>query len=207
MVRRIIFVLAALTLLGGCNMVVTPTPMFDAGDAAPPDLRNGLWLAESADCEVDTRKPLRRWPDCAEWMIYRDGELSFPDGGKTPADDSRVTALLASGTPRIWQLTITDPDGMQVNFYAGLEPVELDARGRIIRYRYWPALCGPSQATPTDREEALSDLVTKAPFPGLTMEGGGCLPADEAALRNAVAASRSFVDPLDEARWIREAAR
>ena len=207
MVRRIVFVLAALTLLGGCNMVVTPTPMFDAGDAAPPDLRNGLWLADSGDCKVDTRKPVRRWPDCADWMIYRDGELTFPEGGKASDTDGKVFALLTSGTPRVWQVTITDAEGKQISFYAGLEPVELDRRGRIIRYRSWPALCGPAQDKPTDREETLSDAVTKAPFPGLTMEGGGCLPADEAALRNAVAASRSFVDPLDEARWIREAGR
>jgi hypothetical protein len=65
MVRRTIFALAATMLLGGCNMVVTPAPMFDSADAGPPDLRNGLWLADSADCTVDTRKPLRRWPDCA----------------------------------------------------------------------------------------------------------------------------------------------
>ncbi len=207
MARSIVFLLAALTLLGGCNMVVTPTPMFDAGDAAEPDLRNGLWLADSADCRVDTRKPLLRWPDCADWMIYRDGELSFPDGGKASDDDGRVTALLASGTPRVWQLTVTDADGVQVNFYAGIEPVELDGRGRIIHYRYWPALCGPSQPGSTDGEETVSDLVTKAPFPGLTMEGGGCLPADEAALRYAVAASRALTEPLKDARWIRDAGR
>lgn len=207
MVRRIVSLVAALTLLGGCNMVVTPTPMFDAGDAAPPDLRNGLWLTDSADCEVDTRKPPHRWPDCAEWLIYRDGDVSFPDSGKASEDDGRVTALLASGTPRVWQLTITDADGTQVNFYAGVEPVEFDGRGRIIGYRYWPALCGPSQERPTGREETPADPVARAPFPGLTMEGGGCLPADEAALRNAVAASRALTEPLKDARWIRDAGR
>lgn len=205
--RRIVFVLAALTLLGGCNMVVTPTPMFDAGDAGSPDLRNGLWLADSGDCKVDTRKPLRRWPDCADWMIYRDGALTFPEGGKASDADGKVFALLTSGTPRVWQVTITDAEGKQISFYAGLEPVELDRRGRIIRYRSWPALCGPAPERPADREETLSDLVTTTPFPGLTMEGGGCLPADEAALRNAVAASRALAEPLKEARWIREAGR
>lgn len=207
MVSRIAALVAALTLLGGCNMVVTPTPMFDAEDAAAPDLRNGVWLADSGDCEIDTRKPVRRWPDCADWMIYRDGELTFPDGGKASAEDGRVTALLTSGTPRVWQVTITNPEGQQINFYAGLEPLAFDDRGRIIRYRSWPALCGPAPEKATDREETLSDAVTKAPFPGLTMEGGGCLPADEAALRGAVAASRPLADPLDEARWIREAGR
>lgn len=207
MVRRIVFLLAALTLLGGCNMVVTPTPMFGAGDKAEPDLRNGVWLADSDDCEVDTRKPTRRWPDCAEWMIYRDGEVFFPDSGKASDDDGSVTALLASGTPRVWQLTVTDAEGMQVNFFAGVEPVDLDSQGRIVRYRYWPALCGPSQAGPTDEAETASDLVAKAPFPGLAMEGGGCVPADEAALRNAVAASRALTEPLKGARWIRDAGR
>ena len=207
MVRTTIFALAATMLLGGCNMVVTPAPMFDSADAGPPDLRNGLWLADNADCKVDTRKPLRRWPDCADWMIYRDGELTFPEGGKASKDDGRVAAMLATGTPRIWQITVTDPDSKQINFYFGLEPVTLDDRGRIIRYRSWPTLCGPAPQKPTDREETLSDLVTSAPFPGLTMEGGGCFPADEAALRNAVAASRVLAEPLKDARWIREAGR
>lgn len=207
MVRQIVFLLAAMTLLGGCNMVVTPTPMFDAADTAPPDLRNGLWLADSGDCAVDTRKPLRRWPDCADWMIYRDGVLTLPEGEEASEAEGRVTALLASGTPRVWQITLTDGEGKQASFYAGLEPVELDRSGRIVRYRSWPALCGPPQAKPTDREETLSDLVTAAPFPGLTMEGGGCLPADEAALRNAVAASRALAEPLKDARWIRDAGR
>ena len=45
---RPLLVAASLVLsLGGCNMVMTKTPLFTAADASPPQLRLGVWRGVS----------------------------------------------------------------------------------------------------------------------------------------------------------------
>lgn len=244
--------------LAACNMVVTETPMFTAADQTGPMMREGVWLADDPDCKVDTAKRADAWPECAQWFVYRGGQMEFPNEKPDLPFSGPVPIIVAGGEPQVWQMTLGMPakdgdDGAQMNLYAGFEPLERDGQGRVVRYRSWPALCGPPPPesgedggaegdgearltraafegqpknsrrasedgfgadeafadTPPDEPSLddlkLPDLMTKEPFPGLTLMGkAGCKPDDEAALRNAVRASRAFEDEHEEVRWVKE---
>lgn len=252
--------------LSACNMVVTDTPMFDAADQTGPAMREGVWLAQDAECKVDTTKSVKDWPECADWFLLRDGKLEFPEEKPDLPFSGAIAVIVAGGDPQVWQMTLDlslkpGEPGSQMNLYAGFEPLERDRQGRVIRYLSWPALCGPpppeaaegaesveadgqprlirasfggqekntpraqkddfgadeayadSPAVDAVGDEAgepsddlkLPDLMTKEPFPGLTLMGKtGCKPDDEAALRNAVRASRAFTDEHEEVRWVKD---
>ena len=56
--QRLLFVLAAALMLGGCNMVYAEQPLFTAADAASaPAMRPGLWSKRTADCVLLTCCP------------------------------------------------------------------------------------------------------------------------------------------------------
>lgn len=212
---RWIVLFAALPLLGACNFVATTEPLFGPADAAnAPVLRDGLWLTESADCRVDTRKPVQRWPECAEWGLVRGGErLDFSAAEKgAPAEWESTSFLLASGEPRIMQMAqaSTGKDGKPVTsyLYAGVIPTAQDSDGRITAFRSWMVQCGP----PPKGEGKTKDDQTDAPFPGLILnqadgsEGSipaGCTTSDPQALRNAAVASQGLEPPY-AVRWIRD---
>jgi len=75
---RILLSLCLILLLGACNRVHSDQPLFFA-DMAPeaPRLRDGLWIIENGDepCRFDAARPVTRWPDCADWMPGRVGEI------------------------------------------------------------------------------------------------------------------------------------
>ncbi|ATQ42039.1 hypothetical protein [Caulobacter mirabilis] len=226
--------------LAACNMVVTETPMFTAADQTGATPREGIWLSADADCAVDVAKKADAWPECADWFVYRQGRMEFPNEKPDLPFSGPVPVVVAGGSPQVWQMTLELPakagePKSRMSLYAGFEPLERDGQGRVTRYRSWPALCGPppppeeekkaaAAAPPAPRsgkasdknvpgasgeasadELKLPDLMTKAPFPGLTLMGkAGCKPDDEAALRNAVAASRAFAEEHEEIRWVRE---
>lgn len=202
--------LAAAVVLGGCNMISTETPMFDAADAGAPALREGVWLIDDPECVVDDRAPASTWPECANWMLLEGGMMKFPgETGMSGLGDDELPVVLTGGTPRVWQVTLKSPkDDKAMNLYLGFEAIETGADGRIVRYRSWPGQCGPLPPPPPGGPDKPADLVTQRPFPGLTVQKDGtCTPRDEAALRDGVARSQAL-DPgrlKEEGRWIREA--
>lgn len=197
--------LAVAALLASCNMIYTEKPVFGAADKGTPELREGVWLVDEPDCSVDTATPASSWPECADWVLIEDGRMKFPgEKGLTGDGADEMPFLITGGEPRVWQMIFRNPaKKLELTFYAGFEALETGADGKVIRYRSWPSLCGPPPAAGPDGG---GSLVTREPFPGLTMEkDGSCRPRDADALRAAVAASRAFPKEQDLGRWIRGA--
>ena len=63
---RILIALAAASLLGGCNMVMSETPWFSVADqTGAPQLREGVWVEPGANCAFIKDDPVDKWPTCA----------------------------------------------------------------------------------------------------------------------------------------------
>lgn len=205
---RWIALLLALPLLGACNLVVTTEPTFTAADAAGAmALKDGLWVSAEDKCRVDTRKPVARWPRCANWYLVRGGEfltLSKGDKGGAPGWTS-MPYVLAAGEPRILQLDLTGPDDgdsepQPLFVYRGLAPIAWDETGRVTAEQSWSVQCGPPPLDAKGKRDPLA--VTERPFPGLIInrdsdskQGATCTPRDVQALRDAAVASRSLEPP------------
>jgi hypothetical protein len=212
---RIAAALAALWLLGGCNIVMTKTPMFTRADAAgAPKLRPGVWDGDAAaDCAVDETRPLIDWPDCADGFVVID-DATF--GGYGKQDGKRVwsteSALLVGGQPMVFQLHATGDStpGTPIDayVYSGVSPAKLDGQGRIIATLSWPVQCGkppPADAkTPGGGQRA----GTLEPLPGMVMDadGNNCTTTSPSAIRAAARASRKWTAPGETtaAHWVRD---
>jgi len=117
----------AAVLLGGCSMVTSETPMFSTADAVgSPEIRDGLWGAENCR-PAEVRKAVRRWKAC-DWVLKRGGEWLSLDEEAWEA----TPFMIANGAPLVAQLQ----DKPLAYLYYGLEPLEQDARGGVIRARY-----------------------------------------------------------------------
>ncbi len=224
---RALLVLLAAALLGGCNMVVSETPLFFARDAegAPP-LRPGVWAQRKADCEFDSSKPVKEWPECAGGAVISAGYFGEPEGG-----DKKAPYVLAAGDPRVLQLEMKEEDMKLMYFFAGLQPLKSDDRGRIIEARTWMVQCGPPppprpegapepEPAPAPEnetaeemearlerevEQAVSQGLTKELLPGLEAKGGMCIARDQGAVRNAAAKSLAWdEDPPSIIYWVRD---
>ena len=63
---HILILVAAALMLGGCNLVVSQTPVFRAADAAgAPPFKPGLWASPGPGCTFDESTPFDAWPKCA----------------------------------------------------------------------------------------------------------------------------------------------
>ena len=199
-------------LRGGCNRVHSDHPLFLAGETAGgPTLRDGLWVIEdgdSGDCRYDAGKPVTRWPDCADWMLVRGGEiLGYDKPGKGDVTGvgqwTSLPFVLAAGAPPILQVGMTEEGKLDYQFF-GIEPTARGDAG-ITAFASWPVMCGPP---PPDG--AMADgkrrYVTLEPLPGLTVvDESSCSATDAAAVRNAAAPSRSWAgEAAGGARWIRD---
>lgn len=219
---RIAAALAGLCLslaLTACNRVVTTTPVFSVQDAASaPKLRDGLWMVEgetvassydrsSGDDEVcvfDMRRPVTRWPDCAEWVLVRDGEILHPGGAKKAKPEWQSTPMvLAAGDPLILQAGMIDEeDPAETEYgYFGITVTQADERGRVIAFDHWMTLCGPPP--PQGKGEATRYLTWDL-LPGLTAEGDNCTTASKDAVRGATVASRAWSKGRSSLRWVRD---
>jgi hypothetical protein len=179
---------AALIGLGGCNLVVSQTPMFTKADAAgAPVIRPGVWRQEVAGCDFDETLPQSQWPKCA---------------GAQPAMPDPPPMLTVAGDPAIIQLSLPPDPSKPTLLYLSLaiRPIQFDAQGRVIALQTWPVQCGPP---PTGGNNMGA---TKSPLPGLTMRGddGGCAPQSVAALRDAAKASEAWVQDHTPSHWVRD---
>lgn len=209
---RILLGLCVVLLMGGCNLVTTDQPLFFASDAPDaPRLRNGLWViddVDGSDCRFDPGMPVNRWPDCADWMLVRDGELLGYDPpeneyGADVGEWTRRLFILAAGEPMVLQFE--EPSNERPTFlFLGLEATAGDST-RIIAIRTWPVVCGP----PPPHGAMIGDkrrYVTLDPLPGLIVNSErGCTATEASVVRNAASWSRSRAnDQVGGAHWIRD---
>lgn len=220
-------VLAGAVMLGGCNMVVSERPWFDAPSG--PQLKDGIWaIVDMDECAVDPAAALVDWPDCARPVLVRGGEYLGPASGDDdrppaerldPARWDKIAHVLADGTPQIDQIAAKHPvgsgrppvdgvdEGKPFYIYTAVQPSATDSDGRITALRRWPVLCGPKpvrKAGMTGR----SRFVTEKPFKGLKIDGDSCTAKDLAALRRAAAGSEAIAGgdgySIIISRWVRD---
>jgi len=197
-VTLIRFVLAALAVmaLSGCNLVVSKTPLFSAGDtqnAVVP--RAGWWVQVDHACVFDGGKPVQRWPSCADRALIRpDAVLGF---NAIAGAWETYPFVMIPGRPQMVQHE-DRREGWSTYYYYGVEPVARDSAGRMTEALLWIAHCEQS-----DEQSGVGEKDRKLP-PGLIPDGetGNCLAADVNVVRAAVVASRG-ADSM-HLRWVRE---
>jgi len=187
--------ICAVLLLGGCNMVHTDHPLFKAADAAgAPTFRPGIWADPDPGCNFDPNRPVKTWPDCAH-------------GDAAPKAEPGATLLIVAGKPLIMQYggkpADDQPGSPPVYYYFGLEPLRLDASGRIIAMKAWPVQCGPPRRQGRTHH---SPYGTRHPLPGMTMDadGNNCTTASIDAVRAAATPSEAWADKPGGAYWVRD---
>jgi hypothetical protein len=185
-----ITLLVSLSLLGGCNMVVSEKAMFadsDRSDVAP---RDGIWLGDKDDCKFDSSKAESEWPRCAMQVVVRGSgrQLTLVDSKET----QQVAATFVAGNPALIEAQWIDDaktPSKPTYGYFGLESEPLKQDGRFIRASLWSVECGV-------KSPAGSEI---RPFPGITPE---CRPTSKDAIRAAALASRRTGE-VQKWRWVR----
>jgi len=209
---RALAALAVAFALGGCNLVVSEKPLFTQADAAgAPVLRPGAWVSPKGDCSFDETKPVADWPECANPVVIRPGEIFDPRKA-----ESQGPYVLAAGDPRIVQAPIkpggdVEPKGEDKTLFAylGLKPRRFDGQGRIVEFESWFVQCGPPPPEPPKSTKKLpspSQFVTRRPLPGLKVDpkSGTCVAVSQGPVRNAARSSRAWAEHVDVARWVRD---
>jgi hypothetical protein len=212
-------VLIGALLLGGCNMVVTKTPVFTRADeTGAARLRSGVWSGPtSTPCDFDEHAPLDSWPSCANGAVMGEGVI----GGYQEKDGKRglfqTDVVLAAGEPRVLQIdagAVALGDGFSLSgyFYAALRPTKTDNQGRITAFTAWPVLCGPPPADTTMKNNKMV-FGTRHPLPGLVMDkdGNNCATHSTNALRMAATASEQWATSdggqPSASHWVRDGDR
>jgi hypothetical protein len=228
---RFLLLICSLSLLSGCNLVVSEKPWFSEKDAVGvPPLRDGLWASFGAgSCEFDSSRPVADWPQCAQPLLVRSGQYLYAqetqeDAAATspgPVQWQPIGHLLVAGDPLIDQFDNPVPqssrdDRQFGHFYRGVRIAKTGDDGRIIEFVGWPVVCGPLRSGESKKhskaraEASVSDNVTDKPFPGLTVNLNNCLAADQAVLRKAAvlseSVSRANGTALTVSRWVRDSA-
>jgi hypothetical protein len=220
---RAIALLAVTLLLGGCNLVVSETPVFSTVDAtgAPP-LRPGVWAAPQPDCDFKPSEPLDRWPKCAGGaaitpdaiLAATDDPSSLSAAGQAPPADAkppmRVPYVLAAGDPRVMQIHFVLPIDPAIKaaffYFIALKPTAHDADGRITAAEAWLIQCGPPPPPSVDSSgKPNQGGLTDHPLPGMKVEKGECTPSGKAAVVGAALPSRAWADnQVGMLRWVRD---
>ena len=201
---RLMAIAAAALALGGCNIVISETPVFTAADAAgAPGFRPGLWVKVDGDCAFDPATKASTWPKCADPMVLEADRMVDPS-----KPGQVIPFILAAGKPRVMQIHVETPDkgkdaiGKAISsqiegyFFIGVEPVRTDDAGRITEAVTWLSLCGPPPPEPKE-PKGPADYATRRPIKGLTVdkETGNCAPVDAAAVRRAADLTRGLKKP------------
>ena len=212
---RVLALVAAVGLLGGCNTITTTTPLFSRADASgAAQLRPGLWGAPAdAKCVFDAAAPLETWPECAKGAAIGDGVLSDYDAKDGKVVRQSYDFVLAAGPRPVLQIhdgqpaTATEP-AKSIYLYGGVRIDKTDVQGRIVAMTTWPAQCGPP---PPDKAKVKGQprYGTLHPLPGLLMDedGNDCTTTSPDAVRNAAAASLRWASDPSILRWVRDGER
>jgi hypothetical protein len=196
-------------MLGGCNLITSPTPMFSSADVrGQAQTRPGVWTEDQKDCAFDERQPMDTWPHCASgWVVQPGGVLAAPPGDPPPPLHLYPT-LLVAGDPPILQVRADDKPGAPPTYvYLGVKVLKTDAEGRITAYKGWPALCGPpppknTDGSPTNNGRTLQIIEGLKPDP----DGANCIASTPAPIRLSAARSEAWRDNADHdhAHWVRD---
>jgi hypothetical protein len=206
---RAALLLAALTVLGGCNVVITKTPLFSAADeAGAPAPRPGVWrFVVDPGCAVDEARPLADWPKCTGGAALGPGEAIYHDRDAARGVLVHEPFVFAAREPRIAQLRVVVSGDIKLEgdvtpyIYAGARATKLDDRGRIVAVSLWPVQCGPPRAGAAD-----GDTTTLHPAPGIQMKPGDafCTATSATVLRAAARASEAWAEKPLTAHWVRD---
>jgi len=210
--RVILLLLVGASVLSGCNQLVSKEPWFQP-DPAASVLRDGVWRIEKADCVFDETAPVQRWPDCADWVVLKDGKpVALPpkrEGANNSADGSLVWS---PGDPLILQAEhlSKSEDGKpeRIFTYTGVQVDARDPAGRITKVTTWPVICGP--LTEGKYPETAGENVSSQPWPGLTVAEGSCTAESASAVRGAARLSYregAIKENLGRFKWVRDRAR
>jgi hypothetical protein len=219
-----LILLAAALMLGGCNLVVSQTPVFSSSDAAgAPPFKPGFWASPDPGCDFKESAPFDAWPKCANGSeIQRDALIATVDptavtattsDNKTASGPKKVGLpyVLAAGDPRVMQVDLHIPEAglgqLGFFYFVAVKPTRFDDDGRITAAQLWPIQCGPPPPPQTTQSANGGDLtkgaVTEHPLPGLKIANGECNPVDKDAVRNAASPSRAWADNVGELHWVR----
>ena len=218
---RTLAALAAVLLLGGCNLVVSETPVFTAADAAgAPPLKPGIWAAPQPNCDFKPADPLAQWPKCAGGAaITPTAILAAVDPSSLMAPDQpppasakpplKVPYVLAAGDPRVMQIHFVLPIDPAIKaaffYFIALRPIAHDADGRIIDAEVWLVQCGPPPPPSGKGAAADQGAITDHPLPGMTVTKGECNPTGKAAVLNAAQPSHAWAgDQVGTLHWVRD---
>lgn len=176
--RTLVWLLSLCAALSACNMAVSDHPMLAGEPRSPLELKDGVWLAEDKDCKVNTERPARRWPKCADWFLIRQGKIVGAPGAKP--GELPVDIIIADGQPPLLEFPLKEEDETTAKGYAyiALEAVRFDPVGAATELRLWPVACGVEE-----HSEGVQDNIRH--FPGMDKD---CHPASVAVLRTAAAA-------------------
>jgi hypothetical protein len=223
MIGRLVLLLAIGLALGGCNLVVSTTPVFTDADAAGhPPLRAGVWASPDDGCAFKPDTPFDSWPGCANGALITADAILGPaqtpstpdasDSGAPPkaAPPTAVPYILAAGDPRVLQVHFAPSPTpgfptMAYFWFIAVHPTALDHDGRITAAQIWPIQCGPPPPKkPIKGNADANDLATRHPLPGMTLNNGLCTPAGKAAVLNAAGPSRAWADKIGVLKWVRD---
>ena len=166
--------LAALPLVLGACTVTSEGPLFGPKDASAHALADGLWAMSSPGCEVSAGQPL---PECALGLIIGGGKITGQDnaaltrafGGQAPTDQVPTSSdmLLVEGKPQILQLLSVQPGAAAGTppkpAYMGLNPLHLDAAGKVDRAVMWMVVCPPKGEDASGFKTGAGDCVALTP--------------------------------------------
>lgn len=193
--------------LAACNLVVSDEPML-VRDTEAPIMKPGIWVDAAGDepCDYDTATSPESWPKCADpAIVLENGDFML--FGERDRSWRRIEIVLAEGDPTVVQVKFPEEFPGRTNeapgyIFMALRPTAFDDDGTFTEMQAWIVLCGPpNDAQSTDIEDA----VTKAPFDGLTISEGNCIPDSVEAIRNAAEQSIALSDKVGRARWVRAA--
>lgn len=186
------------------DVLTTSSPMLSAVDALNlPPARDGVWVANGG-CSVPASAALPDWKDCATGFIVRRGRPVHPDDA-VEEDPARLTWVRMAVSP---DFQIAQDSGGDYYSYDGFDVVRLDERGRMVALRVWRLKCGPPPPEGSRTEGGKPRHQTLEPYPGVTVEEGGCAARGREGLIAAARASRD--DPKsnraggDGYHWLRE---
>jgi hypothetical protein len=213
---RYLVLLGAALLLGGCNMVVTTTPLFSKADeAGAARLKPGIWEgAPDSGCVFDEKTPVTTWPNCANaGIVTADGRIGGYQGDPPTLQLNDI--VLAAGDPLVMQIhnsEVAPGSGLTLTgyFYIALRPTKTDEHGRATAFTAWAVQCGPPPPNPPANASKI-ELGTRQPLPGLVMDKAhtNCTTSSAAALHGAAKASEQWAASglSSTSHWLRDGVR
>jgi hypothetical protein len=194
--RILLWLLPLGVVLSACNVANSDHPMLAGEPRSAVKLKDGLWVAEDPKCRVDRRRPVRRWPRCAYWLVFTDGNVVGARDAKP--NDLPIQLVIAEGKPPIVELPLKEQGQEEAKLYAyvAIEPTRFDSKGAAVDLRLWGVACGIEEKTGSIQGKIRH-------FPGMDDD---CHPASVEVLRTAAAAGPQGSDKKARWRWIRATA-